>query len=105
MLETLRLVRPEWYSVRGPVLAVLSWEDEPVRPAPCHGDGHLGVTWPERPKRPTVTFATAPLAEAEARSSVARAAGGRAALLFGHRPDKPGAFLRIPAGPGHASRP
>jgi len=102
MLEALRLVRPEWYSVRGPVLAVLSWEDEPVLPAPCHGDGHLGITWPERPKRPAVTFATATLNEAAARSSVARAAGGRAALLFGHRPDKPGAFLRIPAGPGHA---
>jgi len=95
MLDALRIVRPEWYSNRAQVLAVLTWEDDPVAPTPFHGARHFGVTWPERPERPAVAFAKAPTAEAKARSSVSRTAGGQAVLFFGHRPDEPGAHLRV----------
>jgi hypothetical protein len=54
MLETLRLVKPEWCSERIEILAVLSWGPSPAAPRLAQGEGWPGVYWPGRPDRPPV---------------------------------------------------
>jgi len=61
MLEALRLLRPEWYTTRVQVLAVLSWAETPARPAVFRREQCLGIAWPDRPERSAVAFTRAAL--------------------------------------------
>jgi hypothetical protein len=94
MLESLRLVRPEWYSDRAQVLAVFSWEDAPARPVLLRHAGWLGVAWPERPARPGVGFVTTTPDGAPVGSSGDLPPGGPALLLFGSDPGRPDRYVR-----------
>jgi hypothetical protein len=85
MLEALRIVRPEWYSDRMQVLAVLSWEDQALRAAARRGEEWLAVTWPDGVELPAVGFADRPSDRIQVRrlGPEEHAFGDRALLLFG----------------------
>jgi hypothetical protein len=64
MLEALRLVRPEWYTTRMQVLAVLSWAEKRTVPATFRREQILGVIWPDYAERLAVGFTRARLGKA-----------------------------------------
>src|SRR5207248_457922 len=90
MLEALRLIRPEWYSQQMQVLAVFSWENEPLEPALLRSEQWLGVEWPEGSDRPPVAFVTTADGETGQPARM-----GRPLLLFGSDPKHPERWQRI----------
>ena len=109
MLEALRIVRPEWYSDRMQVLAVLAWNDHPLQPSLRREEEWLGVTWPEGVElsfgqwqklalargfmrdRPLVLVLDEPTAALDARAEYEvfkrfkELSAGKTALLISHR--------------------
>jgi hypothetical protein len=85
MLETLKIVRPEWYSDRMQVLAVLSWQDQALEPSVRRAEEWLGVTWPDQMALPSVGFALTPADGAQVRrlQPEEHNLGDRPLLLFG----------------------
>lgn len=104
MLEALRIVRPEWYSDRMRVLAVLYWDDRPAQPTLLRNSKLLGVFWPDTHARPTVAFALAETREAEARGLLPQELRNRPLLLFNYSPDDPGRYLKVGADAGASDR-
>lgn len=95
MLEALRIVRPEWYSDRMQLLAVLGWEDRPARPRLLRTKELLGVFWPDALARPAVGFALTPMRKPEARKVLPPALCNRPLLLYNHQREDPGRYLRL----------
>ena len=95
MLEALRIVRPEWYSRRMHVLAVLSWEDQPSQPTLLRHGQTLGVVWPDAVRRPAVAFALSPIQKGQARRLVPPTLRDRSWWLFSYDEDHPDRYLRV----------
>ncbi len=89
MLESVRLIQPEWYDNTLHVTGVLSWASHDVDPRPVETGDLAGVWWAGSSTRPAVLIALEETSPEEARASAGSAVEGPA-YVFSTNPAAPG---------------